>query len=193
MSDLMLDVGLANELKMAFRRNGWTEEQIKKAASGDFLAKVRRVLIGDAVIAFKKTVDTNAPPWIPQGLFVAYHQTTGPRNTGLLEWNPLRVVLWVAEGQKGDKGISGYQLYQEITQKVTSLNANVLDYLLEHPQLIPEEWKDKDVFFWGTIYRNIRGNQFVRCLHWGGRRWISLAYSFTSDWDEFACAAVLAS
>ena len=29
MSDLMLDVGLANELKMAFRRGDWTNEEIK--------------------------------------------------------------------------------------------------------------------------------------------------------------------
>lgn len=46
MSDLMLDVGLANELKMAFRRHDYTGEEIKRLAKGDFLGQVRNVLLG---------------------------------------------------------------------------------------------------------------------------------------------------
>jgi hypothetical protein len=37
MSDLMLDVGQANELKMAFRRAGATPEEVKKMGEGNFM------------------------------------------------------------------------------------------------------------------------------------------------------------
>jgi hypothetical protein len=32
------------------------------------------------------------------------------------------------------------------------LNVNVLDYLLEHQELIPEEWKQFNIYFIGTYY-----------------------------------------
>lgn len=51
------------------------------------------------------------------------------------------------------------------------LNANVLDFLREHPELIPDEWKGKFTFFWGTIYRHRDGDLYVRCLYWDGGRW----------------------
>ncbi|MEI6296978.1 MAG: hypothetical protein WCO84_05020 [bacterium] len=47
---LMLDVGLANELKMAFRRAGYTEAEIKEISKGDFLAGALQVLRGQASI-----------------------------------------------------------------------------------------------------------------------------------------------
>ena len=57
------------------------------------------------------------------------------------------------------------------------LNANLLDYLYEHPELIPESWK-KDasgntryMFFWGTVCRSSGGHLYVRCLYWYDGRW----------------------
>ena len=50
MSDLMLDVDQAGELKAAFRRAGWTNADIKKFSEGDFAAKVLLVLMGLATI-----------------------------------------------------------------------------------------------------------------------------------------------
>ena len=67
---------------------------------------------------------------------------------------------------------SGNKLRKELANKDV-LNANVLDYLLAHPELIPEEWKGKLIFFWGTIYRDSDGRLYVRYLRWGGSRWNS--------------------
>jgi hypothetical protein len=50
MSDLMLDVDQAGELKAAFRRGDWTNALIKKACEGDRLAQFRDVLLGRAEI-----------------------------------------------------------------------------------------------------------------------------------------------
>ena len=53
---------------------------------------------------------------------------------------------------------------------------------IEYRKLIPEEWKGKYVFFWGTIYRNSGGYLNVRYLYWGGDSW-----SWDYDWldDDF--------
>lgn len=48
--ELMLDVGQANELKLAFRRHGWTNEEIKRLCEGTVLGDVRRVIRGEAEI-----------------------------------------------------------------------------------------------------------------------------------------------
>lgn len=50
MSELMLDVGQANELKMAFRRAGYEASEVKRLSEGDILARVREVLLGHAHI-----------------------------------------------------------------------------------------------------------------------------------------------
>ena len=50
MSDLMLDVGQANELKLAFRRAGYESAEVKTLCEGNILAQVREVLLGLAHI-----------------------------------------------------------------------------------------------------------------------------------------------
>ena len=50
MSELMLDVGQANELKMAFRRAGFVASEVKTLVEGTTLAQFREVLLGRACI-----------------------------------------------------------------------------------------------------------------------------------------------
>ena len=45
-----LDVGLANELKLAFRRHGYSSEEVKRLSEGDTLGQFRNVLLGHAEI-----------------------------------------------------------------------------------------------------------------------------------------------
>lgn len=67
MSDLMLDVDQASELKAAFRRGDWTNREIKQLSEGDFLANVRQVLLRKATIV---TIIT-----VPYGKFVGKEVT----------------------------------------------------------------------------------------------------------------------
>src|SRR3989344_873488 len=53
MSNLMLDVDQAGELKAAFQRGGWTNGQIKSLCEGDILSRVKMVLEGTAEIVIK--------------------------------------------------------------------------------------------------------------------------------------------
>lgn len=55
--------------------------------------------------------------------------------------------------------------------KGKGMSAAVLDYLLGHTDLIPEEWKGKYIPFWGTRYRDRGGDLYVRCLYWSDGGW----------------------
>ncbi len=135
----------------------------------------------------KYIIDTDKQPFIPEGLRIEKHIKGGK-----FEWNPAHVELYLSENQKNGNYITGNQLLKELKGKPV-LNANVLDYLLAHPELIPEDWKGKYVFFWGTLYRSSGGNLFVRCLRWGGSRWNWNDDWLGLDWLDNRPAAVRAS
>jgi hypothetical protein len=187
-TELMLDVGQANELKLAFRRCGYTNAEIKKLCEGDTLAKLLPVVKGLAQIVISKhLIDCDANPFVPEGWKVEQH-----RKGGQLEWNPERIALYLSKGQQDGKYIGGHKLRKELEDKPV-LNACVLDYLLAHPDLIPESWKGKVVFFWGTIYRSADGGLYVRCLYWDGGRWSWDCLWLGLDWHGGHPAAALAS
>ena len=121
-----------------------------------------------AVVAH--TIDCDAPPFLPDGWKGVEEHPQG----GQLTWDKTaqQDALYIAGGQKRRPGLRGDNLREELKGKPV-LNANVLGYLLAHPELIPEEWEKYRVFFWGTIYRDLHGFLCVRCLDWrdGGWRW----------------------
>ena len=191
MSDLMLDVDQAGELKAAFRRGDWTNQEIKKLCEGDVLASVRNVIRGYAsIMVLEHVIDCDVTPFVPSGWKVEEHQ-----KGGALRWDKERQkdALFLAIAQKSGR-IEGNKLRKELElAKEPVLNANVLDYLLANPHLIPEEWKGKYVFFWGTIYRDSIGGLCVRCLRWNGDEW-SGSYRWLDDvWHGNYPAALRAS
>jgi len=190
MSDLMLDVGQANELKLAFRRANFSNDDIKRLCEGNVLAEVRSVLRGHASITvIEHVIDCDANPFVPDDWSVEEH-----RKGDQFKWNKeaQRDALYLSKGQQGGKYIEGNKLCKELEGKPV-LNANVLDYLLANPHLIPEEWKGKAIFFWGTIYRDRDGDLCVRCLLWSGDRWDWGFDWLGYDWDDNDPAAVPAS
>lgn len=162
-NDLMLDVNQAAELKMAFRRNGWNNSQIKILSEGDILVRVLDVLEGRAYIQYGHLIDCDAAPFVPPGWTVEEH-----KKGGLWKWNP-RLRLHLLEKQE-DGDMKGAVLRISLANLPT-LNANVLDYLLDNPDLIPDEWRGKYICFWGTVYRHPHGYLFIRYLRWDGLRW----------------------
>lgn len=110
-------------------------------------------------------IDLDADPFLPEGWKVESHQ-----KGGMLAWSPRKVKLFFALQQKGDSHIEGSKLQEELARECV-MNANLLDYLLANPELIPEEWRDKVVFFWGTIYRDSSNNLCVRDLCFCEGKW----------------------
>lgn len=151
-------------------------------------------LRGNAEVVIKNhIIDCDAQPFVPDGWKVEEHQKGGK-----LTWDSSKVNLYLANGQKDGKVLEGNKLRKELADKPT-LNANVLQYLLGNPHLIPEDWKvdgngnTRYIFFWGTIYRNSIGRLCVRYLYWGvgscywHNRWLD------GDWRGRNPAALLAS
>ena len=118
---------------------------------------------GIAMDTIEHVIDLDADPFVPNGWKVEEHRKGGQ--------NASKVALYLSKGQQGGKVIDGNKLRKELADK-SAFNANVLDYLLANPDLIPEEWKGKYVFFWGTVYRHSGGHLCVRCLCWDVGGWI---------------------
>ena len=185
-----------NEHADALERNGWTPADLKKASGGDILAHLLPLLrvYGEVAVAtMQHLIDCDADPFIPKGWTVESH-----KKGGQLAFDPAKVKLHLSPNQQGRKYIEGNKLRKELANEPV-LNANVLDFLLKNPSLIPEEWK-KDasgstryVFFWGTIYRDSGGYLYVRYLCWGGGSWDWDYDWLDNDWYGYYPAAVLAS
>lgn len=189
MSELVLPVGLAHKLETAFNRNGWTLSEVDKLCEGDTLAQFRKVLLGHAVITVPEhLIDLDADPFVPNGWKVEEHQKGGQ-----FKWDATKAALFLSEPQKRGGRIEGNKLRSRLKCGQNPYNANLLDYLLKNPHLIPEEWKGKYVFFWGTVYRRSDGFLCVRYLYWRGDRWVWFSRWLDRDWRDDRPAAVPAS
>jgi len=179
MSKMMLDVGQANEVKLALRREGWSNEELKMACERKgFLGLVRETLLGRAEIKqVEYLVDLDADPFIPEGWKLEEHQKGGKD-----EYNSVKVELYLSKKQKSGM-IGGHDLRKELKGQPV-MNANLLDFYLKNLHLIPESWKGKVVFFWGTIYRDAGGYLYVRYLYWAGGSWVWYYRWLFDDWND---------
>lgn len=110
-------------------------------------------------------IDCDAEPLCPLELEVEEHH-----GGGRLKWRHDKVAIHVFEEQVKAGGLKGDDLREKL-EGMHALNANVLDYLLERPALIPDSWKTKKVFFWGTEYSDSDGDPVVRFLVWRDDEW----------------------
>lgn len=116
------------------------------------------------------TVDLGAHPFVPDGWTVKEHSGSG------------QLVVNIAHIERYFPTVRNWsKIQKEIARnKKIMLNANVLDFLLAHPELIPEEWKEQRILFGGTVYE-MDGRAVVRYLYFRGS---------TRKWDWFQIAAV---
>jgi hypothetical protein len=150
-----------------------------------FLTDVRQALLGFAEIKpLEHIIDCDANPVIPSGLTIEKHV-----KGGTLRWVKEQVLLHLSKKQEKGGVIGGHDLRKELENEKV-MNACVLDYLEKNQHLIPESWKGKAVFFWGTIYRDANGSLYVRFLCWGVDRFVSRYCYLDFDWSEGNPAAV---
>ena len=176
----------AAELDHAFERNGFTPGLVKKLSEGETLSMVLEVLLGRAeILKVTHIIDCDADPFVPPGLKVESHHKCGQ-----LEWREGLFGLYFSELQGSSSAVCGDKLLEELKDKPV-LNANVLDYLLKNPQLIPEEWKSKAVFFWGTIYCDPDDCPCIRYLYSGNGKPTAFEYWLGEKFTSLSAAAVL--
>ncbi len=136
-------------------------------------------------------IDLDAKPFILTRWSVKEIDQLASRVRGQFKYDHIGAKLHLSKNQQNGKIIWGHELRKELeTQPV--LNANLLDFYLVYPELIPEEWKGKLVFFWGTIYRDSDDFLCVRCLRWRGDRWDWSRHHIDSDWSSSYPAVLLA-
>ena len=116
--------------------------------------------------------------------------TVESHNTSLGKIDLSKLELYLDEEQKNGKYIEGNKLREKLKDKPV-LNANVLDYLYEHQSLIPESWKGKCVYFWGTIFRLANGDLGVRSLYFNGGAWRRYYHWLDDDWYSDDPAAIM--
>jgi len=161
----ILTIGAMNQLGDALEKAGFSAEEVTKLKQFNNLKGIRDILNGHAEITYPEhLIDCDATPFVPEGLTLVSHS-----KGGMWKWNP-NISFYTSKKQKQGGYSVGNDLRKELEDQAV-LNANVLDYLLAHPELIPESWKGKAIFFWGTIYRDSYGSLCVRYLHWRGSQW----------------------
>lgn len=124
------------------------------------------ILSDKATIVYRAPpIDLDAAPRTPYDRWKVEKHKKG----GKFKWDVSKVQLFLSEDQQ-NRSIEGNNLRKELSNQPVC-NANVLDYLLDNPHLVPEEWKGKTVCFWGTIYYHFDGRRYVRCIICEGGRW----------------------
>lgn len=163
----------------------------------------KRFLAGNFEVVIKNHIVNGDKPFIPDGWKVEKHTPLGgklTRDGDNLFLNGRKIGFHLSPNQAEGEYIESNKLRKELQDnRVEILNANVLDYLREHPELIPDSWKVDEqgktryIFFWGTVYRGSGGRLRVRCLCWLGGEWGWSNRWLDREWDSLSPAAVLAS
>lgn len=135
------------------------------------------------------TIDFDAKTFIPVGWEVREEDQLPNRVRGQVDWDPSKVKLYFAPTQQGGNPIQGHKLREELKDQPV-YGAQMLDFLLANPQLIPEELKGEFWFFWDTIYRRSDGNLYVRCLDWHQGQWDWSYSGLGQIWDIQNPAAI---
>ena len=118
-------------------------------------------------IKLAHSIDCDVPPFIPPEFTLKEHQLGGQ-----YLFDPDNLSCFTPELPRGVTSIIGNDLREELKGR-SIFNANILDYLLAHTYLIPDDWKNKCVCFFGTSYI-FAGQSCIRCLIWNNSKW---------DWD----------
>ncbi len=118
----------------------------KSVATEQAYLRFRQTLIGNAVNEVLHVIDCSESTFDPTdiNMYIEMHQK-GDR------------LSWSVEQQSNAlleiNNITHNELDGIVAGK-SILNANVLDYLLEHQHLIPLQWEGKTIHFLGTRYRD---------------------------------------
>jgi hypothetical protein len=184
----MHKLGIAGE-EVGITKADWNALAQDKDALAQLLAWRRGK---KRIVDIDHVVDCSATPYIPEGWEVRPEDQIGSRFTGEFKLTREAVKLYLDAAQQGRGVVKGTQLVKRLEGQLV-LPANVLDYYLANPDQIPDSWKGKLIFFWGTVYRSADGNLCVHCLRWAGGSWYWDYRWLGHEWHSASPAAVPAS
>ena len=181
----MLDVGQVNELKLAFRRFNWTNEDIKKFSEADTALGdgVRGVIRGTHEIKQKEKVILP----IPASLTLADRIARGKYNwvnSDITEKHfPTNIPAdYDAEYRlfHFNRDISSENAIKEMEKE--GYRPAILPELLILGETQPELQKEFQIVALGSVWRDSYDHRYVPILHWYGRRRKLNLLWFELDW-----------
>lgn len=141
-------------------------------------------------------IDFDSEAVCPEGLKVASADwQIESRVRGLRKPEKIQVYLLGIDLKPAHPLNKGYLILKELHLRGEDvLGAQLLDFYLKHPNLVPEEVKTGDwVGFWGTIYEGESNNMYVRCFQWDGTRFFQGRFRLGDLWTKSFKVAVLKS
>jgi len=129
----------------------------------------------------KLIVNLDATPATPSHLQINPEDQITSQAKGEIEWDGEKVVFHLESEQVAGGCVQGYDLKKRL-MGLPVLPAATVDFLLAHPETIPESWKTKKVIlFWGTFFRDVDGRGMVRGIYWwSNERWCE-TWAFVSE------------
>lgn len=144
----------------------------------------------DPVSNTKLLINLEGDPWAQcmdwklKGRTIARHV-----GKGVLELDPSKLRLHTPLSFRDPQPFNALKVYKELKkERIPVLNACVLDYLLAHPELIPESWKQNEnfsvryIYFMDTFYQRLDNSIGVRFLYWRGGIWGCGLRFINEDW-----------
>jgi len=153
----LYSIGLMNQLGDALEKAGFTAEDITKLRQLKDLSKIKDIVSKRAYLAYHY-IDTDKDPEIPKGYKIFRHQPGG-----MFQFDKEKISIIELRATTVED-------FLEKFVELKALNANVLDYLLDHFDIIPRDWY-QSVFFPGTVYLTDDGYHSVRFLHYDGEEY----------------------
>lgn len=123
-----------------------------------------------------RTIDLNTDfhksPNIPSGWSILESDQIFSRLRGKWSLNSHDQYLHLTSCQRRSQSRSakGTVIRAELEGEIV-VPANQLDFYLRNPDLIPEDWRGKEIVFWGSIFRDENNELCVRYLVWEGLTW----------------------
>jgi hypothetical protein len=181
-----ISIGVMHELAITARKAGWEPKDFGDLAKNkEHLSRILPFVRGFSELGSSEhIIDRDDEPFIPR--FSVLHQHI---KTGKVKWDPANIKLFhsTCKPDKNARPLRDCAILDQVRQEMTRkpvCNANVLDYLLRNPILIPESWKEYAVFFFGTSYLSKPSLRYVniRYLRWHEVNWEWDALEHIQDW-----------
>ena len=109
-------------------------------------------------------VNCDAPPCLMSGVMIYHH-----KKMGMLNIIPEMIKLYsYYGGDIHDSRVEEILLGEAKSSLLEDfgLNANVVDYLYNNQQIIPESWKGKKIYFFNTVFKPREGSCYINYLEW---------------------------
>lgn len=146
-----------------------------------------------SAVGLKHTVDFSTTPKVPDGFCYHKEDQIKSRFTGKVEIYTAHDVRKIISPYwfPGQGCLDGNEFPRKLEGKLV-LPSHLLDLLMDHNELIPEELKTFGmIHFWGSIFW-CRGTRYVRFINWNMGRWLSGCHNLCPAWPGTGPAACLA-